>query len=82
MCPCDLPMGSYDESVSFRESIWHMDSLTVARGLPGAWASVGVGLGLKLLSAHEILVPLPGMEPASPALQGGFLTTGPPWKSS
>ena len=59
-----------------------MDSLIVAWGLPGTWASAGAGLGLKLLSAHEILVPLPGMEPASPALQGGFLTTGQPWKSS
>ena len=27
------------------------------------------------------LVPLAGMEPASLALQGGFLTTGPPGKS-
>ena len=31
--------------------------------------------------AHEILVPRPGIEPMSPALQGGFLTTGPPRKS-
>ena len=28
-----------------------------------------------------ILVPRPGMEPASPVLEGGFLTTGPPGKS-
>ena len=28
-----------------------------------------------------ILVPLPGIELTSPALQGGFLTTGPPGKS-
>ena len=27
------------------------------------------------------LVPRPGIEPASPALDGGFLTTGPPGKS-
>ena len=31
--------------------------------------------------AYGILVPWPGIEPASPALQGGFLTTGPPGKS-
>ena len=29
----------------------------------------------------EILVPYPGIEPVSPALQGGFITTGPPGKS-
>ena len=28
-----------------------------------------------------ILVPRPGIEPASPALEGGFFTTGPPGKS-
>ena len=31
--------------------------------------------------ARGILVPLPGMEPVSPALGGGFVTTGPPGKS-
>ena len=31
--------------------------------------------------ARGILVPPPGIEPSSPALQGGFLTTGPPGKS-
>ena len=34
--------------------------------------------GLSCLSACGILVPSPGIEPLSPALQGGFLTTGPP----
>ena len=29
---------------------------------------------------HGILVPQPGIEPTSPALEGGFLTTGPPEK--
>jgi len=29
----------------------------------------------------RILVPQPGIKPASPALQGGFLTTGPEGKS-
>ena len=32
-------------------------------------------------AACGILVPPPGMEPASPALEGAFLTTGPPGKS-
>ena len=31
--------------------------------------------------ARGILVPLPGIKPVSPALQAGFLTTGPPGKS-
>ena len=34
------------------------------------------------LEACGILVPLPGMEPVSPAPQGRFLTTGPPGKLS
>ena len=45
----------------------------VARGLQCAWASV--------VAARGILVPRPGIEPVSPALQGTFLTTGPPGKS-
>ena len=32
-------------------------------------------------TAHEILVPWPGIEPASRALQGKFLTSGPPGES-
>ena len=44
----------------------------------------GLVVGTHTLScpaACEILVPQPGMEPMSPALKGGFLTTGPPGKS-
>ena len=37
--------------------------------------------GLSCPAACAILVPRPGIEPASPALAGGFLTTGPPGKS-
>ena len=36
---------------------------------------------LAQLSCSEILVPLPVIEPTSPAMDGGFLTTGPPGKS-
>ena len=51
-------------------------------GLPcGGRASLVVSCGLTLSSACGILVPWPGMEPASPALQGGFLTTGLPGQS-
>ena len=41
-------------------------------------------LFIYLFSHHMacgILFPRPGIEPASPALQDGFLTTGPPGKS-
>ena len=37
--------------------------------------------GLVAPVAWGILVPWPGAEPISPALEGGFLTTGPPGKS-
>ena len=49
--------------------IWLLWVLVVVRGLH---CSVACGN----------LAPRPGTEPASPALQGGFLTTGPPGKSS
>ena len=37
--------------------------------------------GLICPAACEVLVPPPGIEPESPALEGGFFTTGPPGKS-
>ena len=43
--------------------------------------SVAVARRLSCLTARGILVPRPGIEPVSPALEGGFLTTGPPGKS-
>ena len=39
--------------------------------------SVVVAHGLSYSATCGTLVPWPGIEPASPALQGGFLTTGP-----
>ena len=52
----------------------------------GMWASehvvsVVVALRLSCSEAYGILLPQPGIEPASPALQGRFLTTGSPGKS-
>ena len=44
-------------------------------------SSVVVARGLSCPKACGILVPRPGIEPASPALEGGFFTTGPPGKS-
>ena len=50
---------------------------------PWLWCtgSVVVACGLSCSKACCILVPWPGVEPMSPALQSGFLTTGPPGKS-
>ena len=44
-------------------------------------SSVVVARRLTCPAACGILVPRPGSEPASPALEGGFFTTGPPGKS-
>ena len=44
------------------------------------WAFI-VTYGLRCPSALGILVPQPGLELTSPALQGRFLTTGPPGRS-
>ena len=40
--------------------------------------SVVAACGLSCPAAYGILVPQPGIEPASSALEGRFLTTGPP----
>ena len=45
----------------------------------GMWASVVMAHGLSLLHSMWDL-PGPGLEPMSPALAGGFLTTAPPGK--
>ena len=52
----------------------------------GAWAlectgSLVAGYSLSCPTACGILVPLPRIEPASPALEGEFLTTEPSGKS-
>ena len=44
-------------------------------------ASVVMSYRLSCPTASGILVPRPGIRPESPALAGGFLTTGPPRKS-
>ena len=46
----------------------------------GAQASVVAVLRLSCSTARGILVPQPSIELMSPALQGEFLTTGPPGK--
>ena len=54
-----------------------MDSLVVAH-VHQSWGSVVRAHGLSCSAACGILVPRPGIKPTSPALQGRFLTTGPP----
>ena len=66
-----------------------VDSLVVACGFSsscGVWVQKCTGsvVALCRLScsvARGILVPRPRIEPTFPALQGGFLTPGPPGKS-
>ena len=63
--------------------MWRMGSVVCgmrALSLRSA-SSVVVARGLSCLTACGILVPQPGIEPASPALEGGFFTTAPPGKS-
>ena len=48
---------------------------------PERTASVVAARRLSCPVACGILVPLPGIKPTSPALEGIFLTTGPPGKS-
>ena len=55
-------------------SLWHVGSLIEAAN------SVVVARGFSCPAACGILVPHPGIEPASPALEGGFFNTGPPGK--
>ena len=57
-------------------------------GVYGTWAlslrstsSVVMARGLSYPAACGIPVPRPEIEPVSPALEGGFITTGPPGKS-
>ena len=54
--------------------------LVVVQGLENA-GSVAVVCGLSCPWAYGSLVPQPGIQPMSPALEDGFLTTGPPGKS-
>ena len=66
--------------------VWAAGSVGSVVG--GTWAlllkcasSVVVSRGLSSSPACGILVPQPGIEPMSPALEGGFFTTGPLGKS-
>ena len=69
-------------------SLCHVGSFVAAHGPSSCGlqvlehvGSVTAGPRLSCSSACGILVPQPGIEPMSPALTGGFLSTGPPGKS-
>ena len=64
------------------QQLWHLGSVVVARGLQST-VSVVVVYGLSSCGARAQLLrsmwdlPGPGLEPVSPVLAGGFLTTAP-----
>ena len=62
-------------------SRWRWDLGDGAGSFPEPIGSVVVVHGLSCSLAHGILVPRPGIESASLALGGRFLTTGPPGES-
>ena len=65
-----------------RLSFCTQDFHCIMRDLLLLWTdSQVVALGLSCSAARGILVPCRGCEPASSALQGRFLATGPPGKS-
>ena len=66
------------------QALEHVGSVCAVRRLSGcsSWASLVVVHGLSCPTACGILVPRPGIEPTSPALEGEFSTAGPPGKSS
>ena len=69
VCVCVCAAASGPSYIMQDPSLWCTDSLAVA-------------CRLSCSTACGILVPQPGIEPASPALQSRFLTSGPPGKSS
>ena len=68
--------GSFFVAVCRLLQLWHMDERA-----PEHAGSVVAVQGLRCLGACGILVPHPGIEPSSPALEDGFLSTGPLGKS-
>ena len=63
--------------------IWLYEVLVVTHRvfIMALWLLSSCGMGWVAPLACGILVPRPGVKPESPALEYGFLTTGPPGKS-
>ena len=87
-CICKFELKYEIGYLSFYLLIWLWQFLVAACRIfcCGTWTleqadSVVVVGGLCCSAAYGMLVPWPGIKPTSPALQGGFLTTGPPGRS-
>ena len=69
-------------AAALRIPSWQLEDFSLVVALtPERVGSVVVLNGLSCHEACRILVPLPGIKPASPALEGRGLTNGPPGKS-
>ena len=75
--------GCIRSSLRHAGSLLHHVGVCRCHALTQLWCtgSVVVARGLSCFTAYGILVSQPGFEPMSSALQGGFLTTGPPGES-
>ena len=67
-------------SLSYGTLWWGMGFSSCSEQAPEYEGSVVMARGLSLSAAYGFPVPSSGMEPMSPALECGFLTTGPPGK--
>ena len=78
----DFPCIMWDVSLCYTDSravVWAQQ--LAACGLQSMWVPVVAACELSYSVACGILVPQPWIKLASPALEGEFLTTGPPGKS-
>ena len=71
----------YGIDLLFLTFIYFLNLVALGLGWQKLTGSVSVLLRLSCSAACGILLPHPGIEPMSPALQGRFLTTGPQEKS-
>ena len=77
-----LGWGMQDLHCIMRDvSLQCTDSLVMSHRLQSTWASLLVAHELSCSTTRRIVVLQPVIKPTSPALQGRFLTTGPPGKS-
>ena len=81
------PVAEHGLQVCGLQQLWHVSSEVVARGLSSCGSRAlelrfsSCGVQTQVLRSMWDL-PRAGLEPVSPALEGGFLTTVPPGKPS
>ena len=82
---CTTLRTSFPSFFFFKELLYlfyfWLHQVLVAESLQCSGFSLVEARELSFSAACGILVLRPGIEPTSPALEGGFLTTGPPGKS-